>query len=46
MSEEQNSNFEILKKDIVSCINNEEELIKNIKETSEVEIPKEVYVER
>lgn len=46
MSEEQNSNFEILIKDIVSCINNEEELIKNIKETSEVEIPKEVYDER
>lgn len=46
MSEEQNSNFETFQKDIITYINNEEELIRNIKETSEVNIPKEMYVKR
>lgn len=46
MSEEQNSNFDIFLRDVITCINNEEELMRNIKETSEVDIPREVYVEK
>ncbi|KYM98275.1 hypothetical protein ALC62_10978, partial [Cyphomyrmex costatus] len=42
MSEEQNSRSTIFLRDIVSCVNNEEEIIRSIKKTSEVEIPKEI----
>jgi len=43
MSEEQNSSSEIFLRDIVICVNDEEEIMQSIKETSEVEIPKEMY---
>ncbi|XP_012232314.2 dynein regulatory complex protein 10-like [Linepithema humile] len=42
ISEEQNTKSEIFLKDIVTCVNDEEEIMKNIRETSEVEIPKEM----
>ncbi|KYM87833.1 hypothetical protein ALC53_03268 [Atta colombica] len=42
MSEEQNSSSEIFLRDIVICVNDEEEIMQSIKETSEVEIPKEI----
>ncbi|EZA47150.1 hypothetical protein X777_16615 [Ooceraea biroi] len=40
--EEQDLNTEICVSDIVTCINNEEQIMRNIRETSEVEIPKEI----
>lgn len=43
MSEEQNSSSEIFLRDIVVCVNDEEEIMRSIKETSEIEIPKEMY---
>ncbi|KYQ59543.1 hypothetical protein ALC60_01528 [Trachymyrmex zeteki] len=42
MSEEQNSSSEIFLRDIVVCVNDEEEIMRSIKETSEIEIPKEI----
>ncbi|GAB1861312.1 Dynein regulatory complex protein 10 [Camponotus japonicus] len=42
ISDEQNLNFEIFLKDIVVCVNDEEEIIRNIQQTSEVEIPREI----
>ncbi|KAL6257141.1 hypothetical protein P5V15_012073 [Pogonomyrmex californicus] len=42
ISAEQTSNFEIFLKDIVTCINDEEEIMHSIKETSEIEISKEM----
>lgn len=42
ISDEQNSNFEIFLRDIVVCINDEEELMKSIRKTSELEIPREI----
>ncbi|XP_032686060.1 uncharacterized protein LOC116851105 [Odontomachus brunneus] len=42
MSEEQNSNFDIFLRDIITCVNDEEELMRSIKETSEVDVPREV----
>ncbi|KAL0118221.1 hypothetical protein PUN28_009104 [Cardiocondyla obscurior] len=42
MSEEQQSNSEIFLKNIVTCINDEEEMMQSIKETSEIKIPKEI----
>lgn len=44
ISEEQNLNSEILLRSIITCVNDEEELMRNIKKISEVNIPKEVYV--
>jgi hypothetical protein len=40
---EHDLNTEIFPKDIVTCINNEEKIIRNIMETSEVEIAREMY---
>ncbi|XP_029666311.1 dynein regulatory complex protein 10-like isoform X1 [Formica exsecta] len=42
ISDEQNSNFEIFLRDIVVCVNDEEEIMKSIRKTSEVEIPREM----
>ncbi|XP_014484340.1 PREDICTED: IQ domain-containing protein D-like [Dinoponera quadriceps] len=41
-SVEQKSNFEIFLRDVTIHINNEEKLMRSIKETSEVDIPKEI----
>lgn len=43
MSEEHNSNSEIFLRDIVTCVNDEEKIMQSIRETSEVEIPREMY---
>lgn len=43
VSEEQTSTFDIFLKNILTCINNEEEIVKSIKKTSEVDIEKEMY---
>ncbi|KAL6428103.1 hypothetical protein ACFW04_008465 [Cataglyphis niger] len=40
--DEQKSNFEIFLRDIIVCVNDEEEIMKNIQKTSEVEIPREM----
>ncbi|CAL1683440.1 unnamed protein product [Lasius platythorax] len=42
ISDEQNSNFEIFLRDIVVCVNDEEEIMRSIRKTSELEIPKEM----
>ncbi|XP_011166891.1 homeobox protein cut-like 1 isoform X2 [Solenopsis invicta] len=41
-SDEQNSSSEIFLRDIVTCINDEEEIMRSIKKTSEIEIPREI----
>ncbi|TGZ51487.1 uncharacterized protein [Temnothorax longispinosus] len=41
MSGEQDSSSEILLRDIVTCVNDEEEIMRSIRETSEIEIPRE-----
>ncbi|XP_072760893.1 uncharacterized protein [Anoplolepis gracilipes] len=42
ISDEQNSNFEIFLRDILVCVNDEEEIIRSIRKTSELEIPREM----
>ncbi|KMR05122.1 laminin subunit alpha-2 [Lasius niger] len=42
ISDEQNSNFEIFLRDIVVCVNDEEEIMRSIRKTSELEIPREM----
>lgn len=42
VSEEQDSSSEIFLRDIVTCLNDEEEIMRSIRETSEVEIPREI----
>ncbi|XP_011871499.1 PREDICTED: uncharacterized protein LOC105564030 [Vollenhovia emeryi] len=42
MSEEQDSNSEIFLRDIVTCVNDEEKVIRSIRETSEIKIPAEI----
>lgn len=42
-SKEEDSNSEIFLKDLVVSLNNEEKIIESVRETSEVEIPKEMY---
>ncbi|XP_029173447.1 dynein regulatory complex protein 10-like [Nylanderia fulva] len=42
LSNEQNSNFEIFIRDMVVCINDEEEIMRSIRKTSELEIPREI----
>ncbi|XP_020293125.1 IQ domain-containing protein D-like isoform X2 [Pseudomyrmex gracilis] len=42
VSEEQTSTFDIFFKNILTCINNEEEIVKSIRKTSERDIEKEI----
>ncbi|XP_036145302.1 uncharacterized protein LOC105828955 isoform X2 [Monomorium pharaonis] len=42
ISDEQSSSFDIFLRDIVTCVNDEKEIMRSIRETSEIEIPREI----